>query len=287
MEKELKTKEKCDFSCNYCGSIFSLKKTLDVHIKTNKKCIKTRPKIDISCIWCKQSFLVQYDLEKHIKNCQANKEQIYIDCLQQINLLEKITISRKEEITYYKQQINELQNKLVELAEKSKGTTTINTTYNVTLKCGKPLVLSKKKMVDLLINTCDINFIKQGELGLGRWFMKYGCRNENDEICIQCTDKNRGIFKYINKDDETKQITTKYLQAFMFKCLNDYIKTDNYKEIENNINEYCKLILDFSTAAVSLSFLNPQRRFINYVIAETYKDSPSSFISLRDDEIEE
>ena len=64
-------------------------------------------------------------------------------------------------------------------------------------------------------------------------------------------------------------------------------ETDNYKEIENNINEYCKLILDFSIAAVSLSFLNPQRRFINYVIAETYKDSPSSFISLRDDEIEE
>ena len=71
--ENVKSVKKCDFLCNFCNSKFALKKTLDVHLKSSKKCIAIRPKLDIKCIWCKGSFITNDDLQKHYKKCEIDK----------------------------------------------------------------------------------------------------------------------------------------------------------------------------------------------------------------------
>jgi hypothetical protein len=56
--------------------------------------------------------------------------------------------------------------------------------------------------------------------------MKYGCRNDEDEV--ECTDFRRGVLKYITKDGDIKQITSKYLKSFMSASLNS-LRQNNVK----------------------------------------------------------
>lgn len=38
--------------------------------------------------------------------------------------------------------------------------------------------------------------------------MKYGCRNQEDEISLECTDLRRGVLKYMTVDGDVKHINT-------------------------------------------------------------------------------
>ncbi len=277
------------FRCDFCQSKFKDTSKLNRHIKTNKKCLSTRPNIKFSCLWCNEEFISNIYLEKHSTKCQVNKDTAYVLLLEKIkekdrNLedkdkqieekdrqLEEIKREKDKQLEEKDKMIKDLQDKLYALANTSKTTTVNNgNTYNVTLKCGKPLVLSKKRFLSLLKRTCNENYVKQGETGLAKWFMKHGCRNNEDEISIQCTDLRRGVLKFINEEGETKQISTKFLQSFMNKCLTEYSKTDQCKLIRNKIADLCTQTIDFTYSQNFSEFMNPQRKFINYILEETY-----------------
>lgn len=253
--------------CDFCQAKFKDTSRLNRHIKTSKKCLSKRTEIKFSCIWCNEEFISNIYLEKHSSKCQVNKDTAYLLLLEKCKEKDRQLEEKDKQI----EKIENEKDKLYALANTSKTTTVNNgNTYNVTLKCGKPLVLSKKRFLSLLKRTCNENYVKQGETGLAKWFMKHGCRNNEDEISIQCTDLRRGVLKFINEEGETKQISTKFLQSFMNKCLTEYSKTDQCKLIRNKIADLCTQTIDFTYSQNFSEFMNPQRKFINYILEETY-----------------
>ncbi len=257
--------------CDFCQARFNDKSNLIRHIKTNKKCLSKRAEIKINCIWCNEEFISNIYLEKHSTKCKVNKDTAYVLLLEKFKEKDRNLEYKDKQLEEKDKMIKDLQDKLYALANTSKTTTVNNgNTYNVTLKCGKPLVLSKKRFLSLLKRTCNENYVKQGETGLAKWFMKHGCRNNEDEISIQCTDLRRGVLKFINEEGETKQISTKFLQSFMNKCLTEYSKTDQCKLIRDKIADICAETIDFTYSQNFSEFMNPQRKFINYILEETY-----------------
>jgi hypothetical protein len=254
------------FCCDFCQAKFKDKSNFLRHIKTNKKCLSSRPNINFSCVWCNEEFISNIYLEKHSTKCKVNKEQKYVDLITTHNsMLEE----KDKQLEEKDKMIKDLQDKLYALANTTKTVNNGNT-YNVTLKCGRPLVLSKKRFLNLLKKTCDETYIKQGEIGTAKWFMKYGCRNDEDEVSMECTDFRRGVLKYISKDGDVKQITSKYLKSFMTDCLFEFSKTKQCKSIRDNIASICEEKQDFEYSQRYLQFIEPGRKFINYILEKTY-----------------
>ena len=255
----LKNAKNC---CEFCKAKFTDKYSLQRHLKTNKKCLSDRPDIKINCAWCNEEFISNIYLENHSVKCKVNKDTAYVLLLEKCKEKDK-QLEEKDKM------IKDLQDKLYALANTTKTVNNGNT-YNVTLKCGRPLVLSKKRFLNLLKKTCDETYIKQGEIGTAKWFMKYGCRNDEDEVSMECTDFRRGVLKYISKDGDVKQITSKYLKSFMTDCLFEFSKTKQCKSIRDNIASICEEKQDFEYSQRYLQFIEPGRKFINYILEKTY-----------------
>jgi hypothetical protein len=56
----------------------------------------------------------------------------------------------------------------------------------------------------------------------------------------------------------------------MNKCLTEYSKTDQCKLIRDRIADICAETIDFTYSQNFSEFMNPQRKFINYILEETY-----------------
>ncbi len=267
--------------CDFCSTPFKDTSTLNRHIRTNKKCLSNRPKMKISCVWCNEEFISKIYLEKH--NCPSDKESMYLSVLEKCNTLE----NQIENIVEDKdRQIKDLQEKLFLIAKDSKKTTNVqNNTYNVTLQCGKPMTFSVNKMLKLLKRTCNINYMLEGEAGLGKWFIDHGCRNDKGEICLQSTDKNRGIFKYIDENDDIQRVEKDEFLSFFQKTLNKYTKTKECKEINDEVsNRWQKYHGEQLT--MYLAFIRPKNKFFRYVLKETHKGK-IEFINNGDDDTED
>jgi hypothetical protein len=258
IEKD-KTVKNCDFICPFCKKEFGLKKTLDVHIKTNKKCLSLRPKIDISCIWCKTKCLSNIDLEKHYKKCDADKYTLYLKLLEENKSLVR---EKNKEIEFLRsekdKEIERLNSIIKDLTSKIKGDTTINNpiTYNITLNCAKPLLLSKDRIIKLLNETCVPRYIRNGQEGLAEWFLNYVCRNDNNDIAIECTDKQRKKFRYEDENGIPKEISGVDLAFLLRECIQpfkkstyylqarqealDILHNDGYDGTLNNVNDFEK-----------------------------------------------
>jgi hypothetical protein len=269
--------ENSAISCEFCNSVFSLKRNLVQHLKTNKKCLSNRPKTTYDCVWCNRNFITKNELNIHYKKCDENKEQLHIDLLNKHNYmigekdkqLEKIEREKNNQLEEKDKIIKDLQDKLYSLANK----TTINNTtknYTVNLTCAKPFILSRKRIVNLLKTTCNEKYMLQGEIGLAKWFIDHACRNNEGKVALQTTDYRRKILKYIDEREDTKQITGNNLQTYMTKCLNDYRKTPQYNAIADKILERYK-DSDFSKLANASEFMHPNRKFINHICDETYE----------------
>jgi hypothetical protein len=59
--------------------------------------------------------------------------------------------------------------------------------------------------------------------------MKYGCRNQEDEISLECTDLRRGVLKYMTVDGDVKHIKVSHMDVF------EFFKTKKCKAIRDNI----------------------------------------------------
>lgn len=275
------------FSCEFCNSVFTLKRNLTQHLKTNKKCLSNRPEIPINCVWCNRNFTTKNDLNNHYKKCDCDKEQIYIDLITKHNYISKqhnyMIEEKNNQLEEKDKIIKDLQDKLYSLANK----TTINNTtknYTVNLTCAKPFILSRKRIVNLLKTTCNEKYMLQGEIGLAKWFMDHACRNDEGKISLQTTDHRRKTLKYIDEREDTKQITGNNLVTCMTKCLNDYRKTSQYNAIADKISERYK-DADFSKLANASEFMHPNRKFINHICDETY--DPSKFIEDDDEDFDD
>jgi hypothetical protein len=266
--------KKEQYNCDFCGACFSEKKNLNRHINTASKCIQKRNNTNINCMWCNEQYLSDYLLNKHYKECSSNKEHIHIEVknerdrlrLENNSLIEdnnslKIQNAEfkthmddyKEQIIYYqkqiedyKKQINDINNKLSDKTSTTNNTTNNNVTYNISLVCGKPLIISSEIVKDKMLKTCKSNDVLKGSNGLAKWFIKEVCTNEQGKICLQCTDLNRNNFRYINEEDETVLLTGDDLKTMLKLSVDSFVKTTEYIDsVKIGMDSYGEK--DFST----------------------------------------
>ena len=267
---ENKSSDNSVFSCEFCNSTFTLKRNLVQHIKTSKKCIAKRPKFDIHCIWCKCEFINNEELDKHYKKCSVDKNIFYMKSIEECKMKD-ILLKEKDK------EIERLNNLIKELSNNIKGDVTNNTTntvtYNITLNCAKPLLLSKERVLHLMDRTCEPYYIKRGQEGLADWFLNDVCRNEDSEISIECTDKNRFRFRYEDENDVKKEIVGHGIISLLKGCIPTFLNTTYYNQTLDQARE---MLDKYGSNEIYLSmedFKNPGKKFIAYLIDKTHVDS--------------
>lgn len=272
----------CDeFSCEFCNSKFALKRTLAKHLQTSKRCISKRPKIKINCIWCKSIFNTKDDLEKHHKKCEVDKNILYIQVLEEAKNKENMIKEKEKEIERLNNIIKDLTSK-VNYPNTTTTTNNINSvTYNFTLNCAKPLLLSKERIITIMDRTCEPNYIKRGQEGLADWFLNEVCRNDNNDICIECTDKTRRKFRYEDENEAPKEITGTGLTDLLRTCIPSFKKSLYYNQAIDQCSEDITRYDTVETLKSITDFEKPGNKFINYLVDKTHNDSINCLLTKR------
>ncbi len=257
------------FNCEFCGAEFTRKDNLTKHLKTSKKCLEKRPKIDIKCVWCEEIFLTKDKLEKHSSKCGINKEIAYTSISEKYKSLEQQLIDKDT-------RIKELEEQVFKLANKT--STTNNTTYNITLNCDKPLLLSKERVTDLMWKYLTVHNMLAGGLGYGVWFLKYVAVNEKGNICIECTDKSRKIFKYIDEGDKLVTKEGKEIAELIREC---YQKSGFLSKSRQGIEftDFTSDCYNSQNASIINDFNNFQKAFIRHLVEQTHKSNLTTLIT--------
>ena len=222
-DKEIKDNSKINvntknerYYCETCGSSYTQKQHLTRHINTSKKCFKIRedtPKF--KCIWCNE-LIINTHINNHYNICSVNKENAYSLLSEKYNMLNEIHNKQIEEKDKH---IKELQQKIFELENDTKHNT-------VSLLCSKPLSLERERIKTIL----DRDFPNVEGKYLAEWFLDNICKNEEGKVSIQCTDKKRKTFKYIDKEDNLQTLKREDLE----KLLND-LGLKIYKSFVNKL----------------------------------------------------
>ena len=263
------------FNCEFCGSKFSHNYNLTKHLKTSKKCLESRPKIDIKCIWCEEVFLTKDKLEKHSSKCGIDKENAFVSVLEKNKALEyrleeknKLLENNIKQLEEKDKHIKELEEKVFALANKT------STTYNITLNCDKPLLLEKERVTELMWRYLTVEDMKLGGAGYCRWFLKHVAINDKGNIAIECTDKNRKIFKYIDEGDKLVTKEGEEIAELIRSC---YSSSGFLNQSDQGI-EYQKYIEKYNDNISLTNFTNFKKKFIKRLSEETYKENLTSKI---------
>lgn len=273
-------KKEC-FSCEFCESKFTHSYNLTKHLKTSKKCLDKRPKIDIKCIWCDEVFLSKDRLEKHSSKCGIDKDIAYTSLKEknkslENNLEEKNNLleEKNKQLEDKDSHIKDLEEKLFNLANKSSTTNNNNNTYNITLNCDKPLLLSKERVSELMWRYLTVEDLKSGGGGYCRWFLKHVAVNEKGNITIECTDKKRKVFKYIDEGDKLVTKDGEEIAELIRVCRNS---SKFLSQSEQGI-EYDKYITDYNDYLNLTKSTNFKKDFIKRLSEDTYKENLTSRI---------
>ena len=263
------------FNCEFCGSNFSHNYNLTKHLKTSKKCLESRPKIDIKCIWCEEIFLTKDKLEKHSSKCGIDKENAFVSVLEKNKALEdrleeknKLLENNIKQLEEKDKHIKELEEKVFALANKT------STTYNITLNCDKPLLLEKERVTELMWRYLTIEDMKLGGGGYCRWFLKHVAINDKGNIAIECTDKNRKIFKYIDEGDKLVTKEGEEIAELIRSC---YSSSGFLNQSDQGI-EYQKYVEKYNDNPNFTNFTNFKKNFIKRLSEETYNENLTSKI---------
>ncbi len=231
--------------CQYCKNIFSNKVNLNAHQKNTKYCLKLRHeenKIMYKCQHCEKTFSNSSNLARHIKLCkeETNKEirnlEKIIKELEEENIRYKIIIEQKDKIIEeQKEQINDLQNKMENIAIKAVSKPTYvnnnnnNNSKNQIINNLVPITENHfKEQVEYL----TIDHIKNGVDGYVQYALEYPLKDR-----VICTDFARRKIKYkdqegnIIDDPEMAKLSQKFFKAIEEK---NAILADEYlKELQN------------------------------------------------------
>lgn len=179
--------------CEYCKNKFTTISSLNNHKKTAKYCLEKRKKTVIFiCNLCDKSFSSKYGLSKHLTSCQET-----------YNIIKhKIDQQHKIQIYELKNQIQNLQNKLENIAIKAvqRPTTTNNmnkTQINNFIQKMEPI--THKHLSDHTPHL-TIEHIQKGASGYAEYALEYPLKDR-----IACVDYGRRKIKF--KDNEGKVIT--------------------------------------------------------------------------------
>jgi hypothetical protein len=118
-------------------------------------------------------------------------------------------------------------------------------------------------------DTKPTTYLKAGSTGLGSFFVKNICINDEGNTAIECTDKKRKIFKGVNSSEEQITLSGDEIYDLVKRCYFEYKKTESHKEFEEWLNEQEELS-PASTLPVMQSILCGKKEFLNRVISLTH-----------------
>ena len=101
--------------------------------------------------------------------------------------------------------------------------------------------------------------VEDMKLGGGGWFLKHVAVNEKGNITIECTDKNRKIFKYI---DEGDKIVTKDREEIAELIRSCYSSSGFLDQSDQGL-EYQKYIKDINDTENFTNFTNFKKNLLN------------------------
>ena len=229
--------------CQYCKNIFSNKINLNAHQKNAKYCLKLRNeenKIMYKCQHCEKMFSNSSNLTRHTKICQEeSKKEIRnlekrIKELEEENIRYKMMVEQKDKIIEeQKEQINDLQNKMENIAIKAVSKPTyINNNNNSKNQIINNLVPITENHFREQVEYLTIDHIKNGVEGYVQYALEYPLKDR-----VICTDFARRKIKYkdqegnIIDDPEMAKLSQKFFQAIEEK---NAILADEYlKELQN------------------------------------------------------
>jgi hypothetical protein len=229
--------------CQYCKNIFSNKINLNAHQKNAKYCLKLRNeenKIMYKCQHCEKMFSNSSNLTRHTKICQEeSKKEIRnlekrIKELEEENIRYKMMVEQKDKIIEeQKEQINDLQNKMENIAIKAVSKPTyINNNNNSKNQIINNLVPITENHFREQVEYLTIDHIKNGVDGYVQYALEYPLKDR-----VICTDFARRKIKYkdqegnIIDDPEMAKLSQKFFQAIEEK---NAILADEYlKELQN------------------------------------------------------
>jgi len=229
--------------CEYCKHSFSTKSSLNYHKKTARYCLKKQPDSEdnnYNCSACTKIFYRKHRLEKHQESCM----------LYHINLTTK-TVEEKYKymldqkdilICKYEQTIQDLQNKLENIAIKaaSRSTTTNNNTQiNTILQKLEPITT---EYIESKVPNLTIEHIKKGPQGYAEYALTHPFKDR-----IICVDYARRKIKY--KDGEGNSITDPEMTKLATKLFKS-IQDRNNSLIQEYMGELFKRV-DYSSEVVT------------------------------------
>ena len=238
-----------EFKCDYCNFSFTCNRNLLRHLRTIKPCCDKSKESNIKCIWCEQTFLTNIQLDKH--ECLSNKEALLISYIEKLKSKDDI-IKEKDNM------IKDLQDKLYNLALKN-----VNKNVNnnpIQLNCSYPLLLEYDKVFNMM-KTHISKYINEGGKGVAKWFLNHLCKNEEGDICIECTDKSRKVFKYIDDENKLRKVTGEELDRMILKA-SEELKDIEIAEGKNETETTLHLLRN----------LKYKKSFLNELAYETHTD---------------
>jgi hypothetical protein len=218
-------------------------------------------------------------LDKHYKKCDVDKNMIYIKSIEQSKNKDILLLEKDKEIERLNNIIKDLTGKIKGDVNVTNNNNTV--TYNITLNCAKPLLLSKERIIKLMDRTCEPSYIKRGQEGLADWFLNDVCRNDNNDIAIECTDKNRKRFRYEDENDMPKEITGFSLTELLKECIPSFQKTTYYNQAVEEAGEEYKNYSSTNIYESINDFKKVGNKFINYLVDKTYINSVNCLLTKR------
>jgi hypothetical protein len=180
--------------CQYCKKQFSTKSNLLKHQQSAKYCIKLQTEnkpVEFICKGCSKTLCSKFRLQTHYQICDQYKEMDKIRQLEDMMEQTKNIIAIKDStIEKLENHVKELENKLFEIAIKSKGKTTNN---------GHTYVYNFTPITDEKLKAEAINFTKEHLLLGGQGIARYAIEGPlKDNYLV--TDVSRGNTQYMNED---------------------------------------------------------------------------------------
>lgn len=206
------------YECEYCQRTFTAKSSLKHHQKTAKICLdKQGFEIEqFQCEQCNNFFTTKPSLDRHSKTCEYNLTLPYKET---IETLQKENKMLKKQQKKYEKQIQELQDKLADIAKEGvKKTTNIVNNNNKIINIS-PLDLTTEKIKNILENKFERIHSLEGQKGAAQFAFHHLLKDEEGNPTYICTDPSRKIFKWkdnlgdIQKDVKAKKLTNKLVEG--------------------------------------------------------------------------
>lgn len=221
------------FLCEYCNTPFSSKSNLNAHKKTAKYCIQQQglSHDQFMCDYCQKTLATKYRLVEHMHTCKYKdhydvktryEEKMndikmqYEEKYVQMRLNYENVCKEKDDL---KHQVQDLQNKLYELASRPQvvnSNSNNNNMNNINNKVMNMQMITPQHLTEQAQHL-TIDHIKRGAVGYGEYFLDHPLKDR-----VVCTDFSRRKLKYKNENGEivTDPELTK-LSESLFESIRD------------------------------------------------------------------